>query len=89
VQVLESLEFDDRVEIGVHPVVRAPVRVAAHVRRERRTVAPAAHHDELTRIAVGLPDLEVHEPVGGVDEVGATAECRDELLRTRLGDPEP
>jgi hypothetical protein len=78
VQVLEALELDRVVQGGVDPVVGLPVLGAAHVRREALALAPAADHDQLAGllvgVAVGLPHLEVHEPVGLVHQVRPAAE---------------
>jgi hypothetical protein len=81
VQVLETLEFDGGVELGVDAGVGCAVRGGTHVGREGGAVLPAGDHHELGAVAVGLPDLQVDEARGGVDEVGAAAERRDELGR--------
>ena len=79
VEVLEAFELDRVVEVRVDPVVADLVLAALHVRREARAVAPAADHDQLTLVAVGLPDLQIDEAVGVVDEPDARAERGHEL----------
>jgi hypothetical protein len=53
------------------------VRLAFHVRGKGAAVSPAAHHHDLTSVAVGLPDLQVDEAVGAFDEVRACAKDHD------------
>ena len=70
---LGSLKDFSATQLGAM-VVREAVRVGAHVGGEGRAVAPARDHDQLAGVAVGLPHLEVDEPVGVVDEADAGAE---------------
>jgi hypothetical protein len=80
VQVLEALELDGGLQVGIDPVVGGAVIVRAHVGLEGVAVAPAADHDQLALVAVGLPDLEIHEAVGPVDPAQARPEGADERL---------
>ena len=73
-EVLETFKLNQLLHARVDPVVRDCVRLAFHVRREASAVAPSADHDELTCVAVRLPDLEVDEAHHVVDEVCASTE---------------
>jgi hypothetical protein len=57
-----------------------------HVVLEARSVAPAADHDDLAGVAVGLPDLQIDESVVPLDESGAPAERLDEFGGAGGGD---
>jgi len=89
VQVLESLEADQSVELRIDPVMRTCVLFAPHVCAERLTVAPAAHHHDLTDVVIGLPHLEIEKPVEVVDEPAAPAKREHELVGTLYRNPEP
>src|SRR5438309_4526811 len=88
-QVLELHEVDVARERWVNPVVRDLVLVTPHVRAEAVAVAPVADHQELTRIAVGLPHLQPEETVEVVNETRASAERGDKLVRALGRNAEP
>ena len=87
--MLETLELDRAVEVGIDPLVRDAVVVALHVGLEGIAVSPAADHHELAVVAVRLPHLQIDEAVGLLDEPGAAPEGRHELRRALVGHPKP
>ena len=62
--------------------------VALHVRLEGLAVLPPTDHQDLAGVAIGAPDLQVDEPVGVIDQMGAATERRDQFVRGVLGDPQ-
>ena len=51
-------------------------------------LAPAADHQDLARVAIGLHDLEIDEPVVALHAARSCAERIDQLGRPLRRDPE-